>query len=84
MKTLPILALILSTLATAGSHKDLSSVNVNSAPPDSLTAHLPGVGPAMAERIVAARPFAKCSDLTENVSGIGEKKIAKICPLLVF
>lgn len=82
MKTLPILALILSTLATAGKGGHL--VNVNTAPADSLAAALPGVGKATAERIAAARPFATCEDLTENVKGIGAKKIDKICPLLVF
>lgn len=88
MKTSIIFALILATLATAGkaktAHKVLSTVNVNSAPADSLAAHLPGVGAAIAERIVAARPFATCDDLTENVKGIGAKKIDKICPLLTF
>lgn len=82
MKTLVSLVLALSIAALA--KKDLAAVNINSAPSDSLVAHLPGVGPTIAARIIAARPFAKCDDLTENVKGIGTVKIAKICPLLTF
>ena len=78
-----LLVLALSILATAGT-KSLATVNVNTTPADSLAAHLPGVGPAIAERIVANRPYAKCEDLMATVSGIGAKKIAKICPLLTF
>ena len=74
---------LLSTLAAAGS-KDLAKVNVNSAPSDSLSAHLPGVGPAIAERIVSGRPYKTCEDLSSTVSGIGVKKIAKLCPYLEF
>ena len=42
-------------------------VNLNTAQSDELT-NLPGVGPAMAERIAAARPFEKTDDLL-NVRG---------------
>jgi DNA uptake protein ComE-like DNA-binding protein len=83
MRNLFIALPILGTLAMAGT-KSLSTVNVNTAPPDSLSAHLPGVGPAIAERIVSNRPYSKCEDLTATVSGIGAKKIARICPLLTF
>lgn len=82
MKTIASLVLALSIAALA--KKDLAAVNINSAPADSLVAHLPEVGPTIAARIVAARPYAKCDDLTENVKGIGAAKIAKICPLLTF
>ena len=82
MKTLLILALFLSTVALA--KKDLERVAVNSAPADSLAAHLPGVGPAIAQRIVEGRPYKTCQDLSSTVSGIGAKKLDKICPLLTF
>jgi len=82
MKTLLILALFLSTAALA--KKDLEKVSMNSAPADSLAAHLPGVGPAIAQRIVEGRPYKTCQDLSSTVSGIGAKKLDKICPLLTF
>jgi competence protein ComEA len=82
MKTLLILALSLSSLALA--KKDLQTVDVNHAPADSLAAHLPGVGPAIAQRIVEGRPYKTCQDLSSTVSGIGMKKLDKICPLLTF
>jgi competence ComEA-like helix-hairpin-helix protein len=44
-------------------------IDVNTADTQTLT-QLPGVGPAMAERIVAARPFASVDDL-QRVSGVG-------------
>lgn len=78
---------ILSLVAVAAiAAKPTCTVNVNSAPVDSLSLCLPGVGPAMAKRIDSARsvrPFASCKDLDE-VKGFGEKKIAKVCPLVVF
>lgn len=38
---------------------------------------IPGVGPALAKRIMAARPFKSADDL-RSVKGIGDKKYAKI------
>lgn len=76
--------LVLSVLVRVSHGKGLAPVNANTAPVDSLAAHLPGVGPAVAERIVAGRPYRTCSDISETVRGIGEKKIAKICPFLTF
>ena len=40
---------------------------------------IPGVGQVMASRIIAARPFRSADDL-KKVSGIGDKKYAKIRP----
>ncbi len=40
---------------------------------------IPGVGPVMAVRIIAARPFRSADDL-KKVNGIGDKKYAKIRP----
>ena len=85
MKTSIILILSLS-LATMAAKKDLLAVNVNTSPADSLSAHLPGVGAAIAARIVAGRidsAYATCSDLV-RVKGIGAAKLAKICPLARF
>ncbi|MGC8666994.1 MAG: ComEA family DNA-binding protein [Chthonomonadales bacterium] len=60
------------------------SLNVNTASADQLQ-RLPGVGPAMAARIVQYRkevgPFNDPEQLTE-VSGIGPKKFARIKPFV--
>lgn len=42
---------------------------------------LPGVGPALAARIVAGRPYASVAQL-ERVRGIGEKTRARLAPLV--
>ncbi len=57
---------------------DVSPLDINSASAEEL-ADLPGIGAALAERIVdyrtATGPLETVEDLTE-VSGIGEKKLA--------
>lgn len=55
-------------------------VNLNTAEMDELTT-LPGVGPAMAERIVAARPFHVLEDLL-RVSGVGPALLERLSPLV--
>jgi competence protein ComEA len=55
-------------------------IDLNSAPPEQL-AQIPGVGPVLAMRIVAARPFSEISDLI-HVQGIGEQTLFKIAPYL--
>lgn len=55
-------------------------LDLNRESPDGLVA-LPGVGPRMAARIAAARPFRDLADL-ERVRGIGPKKRAGLEPLL--
>lgn len=57
-------------------------VNVNSASIEQLTS-LPEVGPELASRIAAARPFTAPNDLLK-VKGIGEKTLEKMKPRLVF
>jgi competence ComEA-like helix-hairpin-helix protein len=55
-----------------------SKVNINTASKPELEA-LPGVGSAIADNIIAARPFKNVADL-KNVKGIGEKRFAQIAP----
>jgi competence protein ComEA len=61
-----------------------SPLNLNSATEAQLEA-LPGIGPAMATRIVEYRkkngPFKKAEDLM-NVKGIGEKSFVKLKALI--
>jgi competence protein ComEA len=83
MKHITVLALALFSLASA---KEMKVLNINTAPVDSLAAHLPGVGPAMAHRLDSVRtvsPFTSCEDL-DKVKGIGVKKLAKLCESVQF
>jgi len=61
-------------------------INPNTASVASLD-RLPGIGPALADAIVAARdtgePFKNAGDL-QRVSGIGKMKSAAIAPFLTF
>jgi DNA uptake protein ComE-like DNA-binding protein len=56
-------------------------VNVNTADTSTL-ATLPGVGDALAHRIVAGRPYSKVDDLL-RVSGIGERSLDGSRPFVV-
>lgn len=60
-------------------------IDLNRASAEDLAA-VPGVGPALAKRIVAYRqthgPFKEVEDLEEKVLGFGEKKVEKIKPFL--
>ncbi|MER3454086.1 MAG: hypothetical protein C4318_02860 [Acidimicrobiia bacterium] len=63
-----------------------AKININKASASELE-KLPGIGPALAERIVADRkrngPFQKAQDLA-RVPGIGDVKIAQLVPLITF
>jgi competence ComEA-like helix-hairpin-helix protein len=56
--------------------QDPSIIDVNTAGVETLS-QLPGIGPAMAERIVAARPFASLDDL-QRVSGLGPVSLERL------
>ncbi len=62
------------------SNISLEKVNLNTASKSELIT-LPGIGPALAERIVAYRdefgPFTEIDELM-NVKGIGEKSVARL------
>lgn len=64
--------------------KVLKVVWINRAPASELV-HLPGIGPAMAQRIITYRkqfgPFKTVDDL-DKVSGIGPKKLAAMRPFI--
>lgn len=54
-------------------------VNLNTATDKELET-LPGVGPATAKKIIAARPFTAVSDLSK--AGLSQKTITKLTPLV--
>lgn len=56
----------------------LGRIDINTATEKELRT-VPGIGPVMAARIIAARPFRSADDL-KRVSGIGEKKYIQIRP----
>ena len=58
------------------------TVNVNTASAAQLEA-IPGIGPALSGRLIAARPFSGPRDLM-RVNGIGEKTMVKLTPYLKF
>jgi len=57
---------------------DLGRIDINTSTEKELRM-IPGIGPVMAARILAARPFRSADDL-KKVNGIGEKKYAKPRP----
>ncbi len=59
----------------------LPVININSASLQQLES-LPGIGPALARRIVAGRPYRTVDELL-RVSGIGEKLLRRLRPLVV-
>ncbi|MCX6556254.1 MAG: helix-hairpin-helix domain-containing protein [Candidatus Aminicenantes bacterium] len=71
--SLVVLGLLLGSLAMpAGAAAKAKKINLNTATLAKLEA-LKGVGPSLAQKIIAARPFKSIADL-KNVSGIGQAK----------
>jgi len=65
---------------TAATEAAADKVNLNSADQATLEA-LPGIGPARARAIIAARPFKSVDDL-EHVKGIGKTRFAALRSLV--
>lgn len=88
-RAIPVLCAVLLVAALAGADGERSSqhgvVNVNTATAEQLQL-LPGIGPALAKRIIEFReangPFEKVDELVA-VRGIGEKSLAKLRPYVV-
>jgi competence ComEA-like helix-hairpin-helix protein len=68
------------TISTSvkGKQLPLGKIDINTAAEEELKT-IPGIGPVMAARIIAARPFKSGDDL-KKVSGIGDKKYETIRP----
>ena len=73
-----------ATSAPVAQTPDAEKININTASADELT-RLPGIGPAIAARIVEFRelygPFISAEDLL-HVSGIGDKVLQNIIDLI--
>ncbi len=84
MQTAPATAAATNPSETVPAETVSFPVNINTADADTLTA-LPGIGPVLAERILAYRaqngPFQAIEEIT-NVEGIGEKKAETILELI--
>ena len=68
-------------IAEIAPHLIFEQIDVNTATAKELE-ELPFVGPVIAKKIIANRPYATAEDLAK--AGLNEKKIADIAPLLVF
>ncbi len=66
--------------STAAAPASGTKLNLNTATSEQLLG-IKGVGPVLASRIIAARPYKSADDL-RHVKGIGEKKFAQIRPFL--
>jgi predicted flap endonuclease-1-like 5' DNA nuclease len=64
------------------SEDELLQVNPNTADEQTLR-QLPGIGPALAKRILDARPFVDVEDML-RIPGLGKLNIERIRPYLVF
>lgn len=62
--------------ATPIENRSMNKININTATAEELM-RLPGIGPALAQRIIEQRPFARIEDIL-RVKGIGPKKFEKI------
>jgi competence ComEA-like helix-hairpin-helix protein len=57
-------------------------IDINNAPRETIET-LPGVGPKLAEQIIAGRPY-KTIDELDRVKGIGPKKLAQLRPRVMI
>ena len=88
-RAIPVLCAVLLAAAVAGADgagpSQKGVVNINTASAEQLQL-LPGIGPALAKRIIEFReangPFEKVDELVA-VRGIGEKSLAKLRPYVV-
>ena len=88
-RVMPVVCALLLVAAVAGAQDGKAStqgtVNINTATAEQLQL-LPGVGPALAGRIIAFReangPFEKVDELAA-VQGIGDKSLEKLRPYVV-
>jgi competence protein ComEA len=69
-------------IAKAVSEDEQLRVDINGSPATALVG-LPGIGPVMAERIIAGRPYHRVDDLL-RVVGIGEVRLAALRPLVTL
>jgi competence protein ComEA len=76
------IALAFNSFTVQGQSKTKAKVDVNSADVETLQT-LPGIGPTLAERIVAGRPYKNADDLTK-VKGLSKSKIEAIQDQITF
>jgi competence ComEA-like helix-hairpin-helix protein len=78
-----VLALVFGLALGVGMVHADAKININTAPSEVLQT-LPGIGPALAERIIAFRtetPFVTTEDI-KKVSGIGDAVFEKVKDLI--
>jgi competence protein ComEA len=68
--------------AKPGTGAPTERINLNNATPEQLQS-LPGVGPKLAARLIAGRPYSSLTDL-DAVKGIGPNMLEKLGPLVRF
>ena len=69
-----------ATEEAAAGLRDGEPIDLNSAPASALEL-LPRIGPALAARIVEARPFSRVEEVT-RVRGIGPRTLERLRPLV--